>query len=201
MDDEKLLMAEYERFAESFWKNEEIGEKRLNFYITLTTAVLAGIIALVSSDHKNISDDTVCLIVTAALSGVFLFGVVTFFRILQRNRVTDEYKCTLDFIRAELSRLSSSLSDFELPFWNNRKKHFKGGLAETAGVMNCIVLAVIVAIWLGCGWYWLWVPIPSILVGIIQWVFIGKRKEEKKEMVANVERLIREKKENKRGNK
>ena len=43
MEDEKLLLAEYELFSTSFWKNEEVGEKRVNFFITLTTAIIAGI--------------------------------------------------------------------------------------------------------------------------------------------------------------
>jgi putative (di)nucleoside polyphosphate hydrolase len=179
MEGDELLLAEYARFADSFWKNEEVGEKRLNFYITLTTAVLAGVIALVSSDYKNISDDTVRLIVTGALSGVFLFGLTTFFRILQRNRVTDEYKKTLDYIRGELKRRSTNLSDFELPLQRDPPKRFKGGLAETAGVMNCLVLAVILALWWGIGWCWLWVPVPPIILGIIQWILVKKRKKKK----------------------
>jgi hypothetical protein len=39
MKDENLLLAEYKRYAESFWKNEEVGEKRVSFFITLVTAV------------------------------------------------------------------------------------------------------------------------------------------------------------------
>jgi len=49
MEDEKLLLAEYQHFSESFWKNEEIGEKRVNFFITLSTAI----VALVASEHTG----------------------------------------------------------------------------------------------------------------------------------------------------
>lgn len=56
VEDEKLLMAEYEHFSESFWRNEEVGEKRINFFVTLTTAIIAGIVALVSGDHPVLLD-------------------------------------------------------------------------------------------------------------------------------------------------
>ena len=43
-----LLLAEHSYFADSFWRSEEVGEKRVNFFITLVTAVLTVLIALVS---------------------------------------------------------------------------------------------------------------------------------------------------------
>ena len=39
LDGQAFLLAEYQRLADSFWKNEEVGEKRVNFLITLVTAV------------------------------------------------------------------------------------------------------------------------------------------------------------------
>jgi hypothetical protein len=46
MKSEELLLAEYEQYSEAFWKNEEGGEKRITFFISLTTAIIAAIVAL-----------------------------------------------------------------------------------------------------------------------------------------------------------
>jgi hypothetical protein len=34
-----LFLADLERLEESIWRNEEIGEKRFNFFVTFATAV------------------------------------------------------------------------------------------------------------------------------------------------------------------
>ena len=154
MDDEKLLLAEYEYYTDSFWKNEEVGERRVDFFITLTTAIIAGIVALITSQHANLSDTAIRQIATAALSGTFLFGLITFLRILQRNRVTDEYKDIVGYIRELLRRRSSSLAEYDLPVQPHRRL-LRGGLAETVAMINSLIMAVITALWFGNGRGWL----------------------------------------------
>jgi hypothetical protein len=46
-----LLLADLEYFAECEWRNEEIGEKRFNFFMTLVTAIEGGLGALAS--HRS----------------------------------------------------------------------------------------------------------------------------------------------------
>jgi len=179
MEDEKLLLAEYKHYSASFWKNEEVGEKRVNLFITLTTAVIAGIVALVTSSHA--ANVEFLPIASVALSGLFLFGLVTFFRILQRNRVTDEFKEIIDYLREQLRRRSSSLSDYELPFRKKKAKVFRGCLAETVAVVNGFIIAVIVALWLGKGWGWLAVPGSFLIIFGLQATVAMKAREKKKE--------------------
>jgi putative (di)nucleoside polyphosphate hydrolase len=179
MEDEKLLLAEYQFFTDSFWKNEEVGEKRVDFFITLTTAIIAGIVALITSEHANLSDAEVHQIATAALSGTFLFGLITFLRILQRNRVTDEYKEIVGYLRRQLKMRSLNLSEYDLPF-KSQKRVLRGGLAETVALMNSIIFAVIVALWLGRGWGWLAIPISLLILFIFQ-VGVARKDRQKKE--------------------
>ena len=47
----ELLLADLEHFEESIWRNEEIGEKRFNFFLTLVTAVAGGLLALWTGDR------------------------------------------------------------------------------------------------------------------------------------------------------
>ena len=178
MDDEKLLLAEYQSFTEAFWKNEEIGEKRVDFFITLTTAVIAGIVALVTRSGAELSDGSVRQIATGALSATLLFGLMTFLRILQRNRVTDEFKDILDYLRNQLRGKSSDLSGYKLPF-RSHKRLLKGGLAETVALMNSIILGVISALWVGKGWSWLVIPILFLLTFALQ-IFVAKNDRQMK---------------------
>ena len=41
---DSLLLAEYHRLIDSFWKSEELGERRVTFFITLTTAVITALV-------------------------------------------------------------------------------------------------------------------------------------------------------------
>ena len=46
-DPQDFLEKEYDHFAESFWKNEETGERKLNIFIGLTTIIATAVILLV----------------------------------------------------------------------------------------------------------------------------------------------------------
>jgi len=179
MDDEKLLLAEYQYFTEAFWKNEEIGEKRVEFFITLTTAIIAGIVALITRTGTELSAGSVRQIATGALSAALLFGLVTFLRMLQRNHVTDEFKDILDYIRERLKNRSTNLAGYKLPF-RSRKRLLRGGLAETVALMNSIIVGVISALWFGSGWGWLFILIIFLLTFILQ-VVVAKNDRQKKD--------------------
>ncbi|MCK5312255.1 MAG: hypothetical protein KAJ62_09100 [Desulfobacteraceae bacterium] len=176
MEDEKLLLAEYEHFSASFWKNEEVGEKRVNFFITLTTAVIAGLIALSTNDHCT--DLEIRQIVSVALSGLFLFGLVTFFRILKRNRVTDEYKDIIKYLREQLKERSITLSEYKIPFREKETKLFRGGLTDTVAVVNSFIIAVITSLWFGDKLGWIIVIASFSIIFYIQ-TSIGKKDREK----------------------
>jgi putative (di)nucleoside polyphosphate hydrolase len=179
MKDEELLLAEYGSFTDSFWKNEEIGEKRVDFFITLTTAIIGGIIALITSGHPSLSDLDVRQIATVALSCTFLFGLITLLRILHRNSVTDEYKKIIDYLREQLKKRSSGLFDYNLPF-KHHKRLLRGSLAEFVALINSILVAIVVALWFGRGWGWMAVPVTLLVLFIFQ-VAVARMDRQKKE--------------------
>ena len=39
----EFLLKDFEHIAESYWRNEELGESRLNVFIGVVTAVLGGV--------------------------------------------------------------------------------------------------------------------------------------------------------------
>jgi len=172
MDDDKLLLAEYRYFSDAFWKNEATGEKRVEFFITLATAVIAGIVALMTRSGEVDTGINFPLIVAGALSALLLFGLITYARMLQRNRVTDEFKKIIDYLREQLKDRSTDLTDYKVPF-RESKRWFKGGLAETVALMNSIIIGIMAALYLYFeeGWHWSIIPYLFLLSFIIQFVY------------------------------
>ena len=93
MDENKkdFLIAEYNHAADSFWQNKHSGEKRVSFFITLGTAVMAALGAMakvkIEDDGRGISGDDLRIIILCALGSLLLFGIVTFARMMRRHRV------------------------------------------------------------------------------------------------------------------
>jgi 8-oxo-dGTP pyrophosphatase MutT (NUDIX family) len=193
IEDEKLLLAEYQHFSDSAWKNEEIGEKRVEFFITLTTAILAGIVALITSEHANLSYADVRQIATAALSGTLLFGLVTFRRMLHRNRVTDEYRGIVRYVRKRLQERSASLHEYELPFMGSDKRLLRGGLAETIALMNSMIIAAIAALWILVDWRWLTVAVIFLIVFTFQVTMANKDRGRAKKEARQGEEAMKDK--------
>jgi putative (di)nucleoside polyphosphate hydrolase len=153
MKSEELLLAEYEQYSEAFWKNEEGGEKRITFFISLTTAIIAAIVAL--RTKVEIPREEVRSVATAALAGVLIFGVATFLRILQRNQVTDEYKRILRYLREEMRKRAGDLQEYALPFGRQRHWLLRGGLAVTVALMNSFLVASLATLWTEQAWRWM----------------------------------------------
>jgi len=178
MEQEKLFLAEYEQYSEAFWRNEEGGERRVTFFTTLTTALVTAIVALRTSELP-IPKEEVVLIASAALSSALLFGLVTFLRILQRDRVTDEYKAVLRYLREHLKK-SSGLDDYDLPL-KSAPRHwlFRGGLATTVALMNCLLVAVLVALWsVSSERVWQFAPEAFLAAFLAHALAINARKKE-----------------------
>ncbi len=96
-----LLIADLQHFGESRWRNEEVGEKRFEFFVTLVTAVSAGLVALASTDGKifQILNTTLPELAGQASLALLIFGLLTYFRMLHRDWVTTEFNDTTDRIR------------------------------------------------------------------------------------------------------
>ena len=138
---EDFLLAEYRTMAESFWRNEEAGERRVNFLITLVTAVIGAIIALVN--QSDLTRETVYFAALFALLALLIFGIVTLMRLIRRNRVTDEYKHAMDLVRSFFRGQDERLQGYE-PFpARSRRLPGTGGLVDTVSVVNSLVVMAI----------------------------------------------------------
>ncbi len=169
-----FLIADLNHFGESLWRNEDVGEKRFNFLITWVTAVIAGIVALHTHGEK-IGKFTLLSITNGALAGIFILGLLTYMRMLQRNRVTDQYQRTLKYIRNQLLILNPSLTEYSVPqpLRAGGWKWFRGGLAETVGAIDAVLLYVLLIlnglnVWLA--------NTVSLLLFAVLWTFASPRK-------------------------
>src|SRR3954454_19513550 len=134
----EFLLAEHRYFSDSFWRNEESGEKRVNFLITLATAVLAAVVAL-ASNHGSLTTKQISGFALAACLGLLVVGVLTFRRMLHRNRATDQYKAGMDLIRCYFGAWDRGLSGYE-PFAASAPRAFgKGGLTDLVAVVDSVI--------------------------------------------------------------
>jgi hypothetical protein len=179
----QLLLAEHQQAYEMYRHSEELGERRVNFFLTLVTAVFA---ALLLADEPLVSGDDVSLVAHALLVGVFLFGLMTLARIVRRNenssaqlraiatirlyfRQRDEVACSyLDFDRARPTtaglRPESRARKFAL-------KRIVGtaGLADTMQLLNAAVFGLLAALALvdaSAG------PVPATIGGAVAGVLM-----------------------------
>jgi ADP-ribose pyrophosphatase YjhB (NUDIX family) len=94
----ELLLEDYRYLADSFWKNEQVGETRVNWLIGILTAVAGVLVTLAGAEH-GLGGGLLRLIIITALLALLVFGIFTLLRIIKRNDVTDGYKQDRDAIR------------------------------------------------------------------------------------------------------
>jgi hypothetical protein len=138
-----FLIAEYQHFADSFWRTEELGEKRLNFFISLLTAAVAGLILLATKD-SGFSDSEVQWISFGTGLALLLLGFSTLLRMLRRNNVADQYKDAMSLVRASFVT-RHGLEGYQ-PFAKLPRKLFTGGLAQTAALLNSMIAGALMAL-------------------------------------------------------
>jgi uncharacterized membrane protein len=141
LEPQDLLIADLEHFGESAWRNEEVGEKRFNFFVTLLTAAVAGLIALAT--EGDVTEEEFRTI--AAVSSGFLLavGLLSQARFVHRNRVTAEYHATLAYIREVYKTECPALRGYDVPCHMKKtwaRKWLRGGYVEMMTTLNGIIL-------------------------------------------------------------
>ncbi|MBC8032248.1 MAG: NUDIX domain-containing protein [Pyrinomonadaceae bacterium] len=148
----ELLLADYLNFSESFWKNEQTGETRVNWFIGIVTAAVGGLIGLTTADNRP-TGEPLRMIFIVTLVALLAFGIVTLLRMLKRNETTDGYKKDCDRVR-QMFRVyfddDSLLRDYH-PFGKKSGEKSaprkRGGLADTVVTINSLIIAGLFAAW------------------------------------------------------
>jgi hypothetical protein len=102
----ELVKLEFEHVTSQFTANEEMGEKRVALFVSLTAGL--GAAAVLAGDKlgpaQALSSSGIFIAVNVAW---LLFGYLTFLRIVQRNVTTDRYKAQLRQLPGGSSRKST----------------------------------------------------------------------------------------------
>ena len=201
----ELLLEDYRHATQSLWKNEQIGETRVNWFIGIVTAAAGGLIGLTTASTRP-HGGPLRLIFVATLFALFCFGFMTLLRIMKRNEKTDGYKKDSDRVR-QLFRdnLDSEgiLKDYA-PFGaegGKRRRSF-GGLAHTVLIINSLLLAGIVAAFVypfGGGFSreaaasrlqltYVAALIAFVIAAVVQNLWVNKREADVQKREANVQK-------------
>jgi len=148
----EFLLAEYSRFADLFWRNEQTGETRVNWFIGIITATIGGLIVLVTKAEGRLNPDQLQLIAVTGLAAVLVYGLVTFARMIIRNEKTDEYKKALDTIRQryqdyfDADGILLRYYPLDAPAEDEPKGRRIGGLAHIVAATNALMVAGVVGV-------------------------------------------------------
>lgn len=149
---EDFLIAEYNQLSEAFLNNEELGERRVNFFITLTTAVIGAFVAIWKVSDVKVDK----IFFLFGLFALLLFGIISLVRIIRRNLATDKYLRALGRIRRYFADEDPKKKPFLLfPLyddksrkteWKDIKSFGTGGLVEMVEFINIVIFVAIIAL-------------------------------------------------------
>ena len=168
----ELITAEYEDLVASLRSNEELGERRLDVFLTVIAAVTAAI-GLASSRFED-DQTTLIAIALVAASVLLIFGLMTLRRVMVRNVTTTLYRNGLRRIRGfylqhqpdaamllpyppsekPIPRKRGALRPRKESADDNKRTSLwtlgTGGLLETVAAINCGLASFIIAagVWL-----------------------------------------------------
>lgn len=141
-----FLLEEYRYFSDWFKRSEETGEKRLSFFITLVTAIIAVTMTFITSatEFPEILSFYAPFIITLLIS-ILVLGMLTFGRIIKRNKDSDGYKKDIDRIRSFFKdKYKEELQEYECYHEIKGRKILTGGVADVIISMNSILFAITV---------------------------------------------------------
>lgn len=167
---DELLRAEFAQVGQSLLANEEQGEKRVTFFITLVTAA-AG--ALGFFGDKMEFRPQWRMLAGAVLVALFFFGIQTLLRVIERNSLSDGLKLRLDRIRRYFapSRVHHGFLAFDPNF--PKPREFKSWpLMGSGGWLDTVVLADAVLL-TGLSGLVVWDCQPGYQVGVITGTFVA----------------------------
>jgi len=138
----ELLLKDYDYLADSFWKNEQMGETRVNWFITIVTAVSGGLVTLATTEHDP-KDQSLSLIISVSSLFLLALGFTTLLRMMKRNETTDGYKTDMNAIR-EIFKEHLDNKDIlrnYSPFGPGRRSRKFGGLRDIVIGINSFLFA------------------------------------------------------------
>ena len=178
-----FLLAEFGHVAESFFRSEEDGERRVVFFLQLTAGAGALIAFLLGKDGSY-EPNKIYWPVVMVLAGLLLFGLVVLRRVIHRNATTDQYKKQLKRMR---KWFTPNEADPRLkylafnPFKDEPPREPPSYWGPTTGgwqdvhILVCAILAGALTGALVPTRNWGWESAVSIAGGLVAWVLLVRK--------------------------
>ncbi len=181
-----FLIAEFNELLSSFRHTEELGEKRVEFFITLTTAVLGAVVLL---------DRITGAVAIAALAMLLIFGLLVRKRIIRRNIKSHEYLRGTDRIRCYFASMHPEWEEYMFTAIRQDEptrtsqiggpisclSFGTGGLLQVVSLVNSLLGGALAALVVlnaafqaspapNCTWAIAWPFLSALIVAICLWV-------------------------------
>ena len=147
-----FILAEYVHMCESLLRNEESGEKRAAFFVTLVGGA-GGILGFVFGEKAQMPLDQIFIAVAVVAAVLLCFGLLTVRRLIQRDVETDRIIFALRNLRrlflteAEANKVPNA---FYAPYAEPKLREVKwssfgkGGWLHTVSLVNALLTGVFV---------------------------------------------------------
>jgi hypothetical protein len=147
-----FMLAEYQRHLDGFWRSEELGERRLNFFLTIVTAVLGAIALAIDADV--LLAGRIDPLIFYALTAILLLGLLTLARVVRRNLTSSAELRAAGRLRRYFVDRDPAISRYlyykaydDRPVrareWRQLLSLGTGGYVETIALINAFVVATI----------------------------------------------------------
>jgi 8-oxo-dGTP pyrophosphatase MutT (NUDIX family) len=174
-----LLIAEYAHTADSLLRNEEDGEHRVRFFITLAGA-LSSVALFVRGERTALAPDKIDPVLVFLFAFLALIGYQTLLRIVQRNVASDRYKSGLDRIRRSFVPSPSDPGVRALAFdpydagcrritsWRSLGR---GGWLETVALVEALLVGALISLLVRSP-SWALDGILAVVVAVLTWILL-----------------------------
>lgn len=187
----ELLMKDYDALTQELERNEARGETRLSIYLTIVTAVIAGLVSL-SAEKSQVEPTFVKAVGAFGMSALLALGLVLFLRMLKRDEKTDGFEQDLkqarDIVRSKLD--PAGLLANWAPFKPKRtipkdrigqadgtKSRRIGGLADLVAVINSILVGGLVLLATGVEDASVWSGLGATFIAVVSfWLHVVYRR-------------------------
>lgn len=200
----EFLLEEYKELNNTLHINEERGEKRLEFFVTISTIVL-GATGFIITKFGEIKDEfklLLNLVLIFLLAGLIIVGIITQKRLKKRNEITDGLKKDLTRIRNIYKRkidpdneiLPPDYDAFKNPVHPTKNSRKFTSLFHIAIVINCVMIGTFVAfvshaVGLEASAI-IWLSVATTLFAIMAFSIAFRKKEEDKKDCNRVGALV-----------
>jgi hypothetical protein len=174
----EIMKIELKNHLEEFRRSEQLGESRLNIYLTIVTVILGGSGYLFYTstkgglDLQNLHPEDLWLLFFALLA-TLMFGILTLLRMVHRNLVSSQELRAANRIRWYFfEKEQDILKKKYLEYWPcddlpvREWKWKNGGLVENVVLINAFLAAIILVVFAEIKSPHLDIPC-SILVGLL----------------------------------